>query len=86
MTCAQGLLRLLWGGRSWSATGLLTMLRAILYLSTLSHLLILSSLFPLHAKNWVYDVLIRFLRLTYMFATADHNIKMFSKIASFLQN
>ena len=23
MTCAQGLLRLLWGGRSWSATGLL---------------------------------------------------------------
>ena len=25
MTCAQGLLRLLWGGgRSWSATGLLT--------------------------------------------------------------
>ena len=27
MTCAQGLLRLLWGGgaRSWSATGLTTM-------------------------------------------------------------
>ena len=36
--------------------------------------------------NWVYDVIIYPVRLTQMFATADHNIKMFSKIAPFLQN
>ena len=34
--------------------------------------------------NWVYDVLIYLVRLTQIFATADHNIKMFSKIATFL--
>ena len=36
--------------------------------------------------NWLYDVIIYLVRLTQMFATADHNIKMLSKIATFLQN
>ena len=36
--------------------------------------------------NWVYDVIIYLVRLTQNFVTADYNIKMFSKIAPFLQN
>ena len=36
--------------------------------------------------NWPYDVKMYLVRLTQMFATADYNIKMFSKIAPFLQN
>ena len=42
-----------------------------------------STLFRLHL-NWVYDVITCLVRLTQMFATADHNIKMFSKIAPIL--
>ena len=36
--------------------------------------------------NWLYDIIICLVRLTQMFATADHYMKMFSKIAIFLQN
>ena len=36
MTCAQGLLRLLWGGRSWSATGLPFLSDTRSFLATLS--------------------------------------------------
>ena len=42
-------------------------------------------LISLARLNWVYDVVLC-LALTQMFATADHNIKMFSKNATFLQN
>ena len=61
------------------------MLRALLYLSTSSpkHFFFSISLARL---NWVYDVLICLVRLTQMFANEDHNMKMFSKIATFLQN
>ena len=45
-----------------------------------------SSPFSLHAQNWLYDVIICPVQLTQIFATADHNIKMFAKIAIFLQN
>ena len=45
-----------------------------------------SSPFCLHAWNWLNGVIIRLVRLTQMFATEDHNIKMFSKITTFLQN
>ena len=31
MTCAQGLLRLLWGARSWSATGLVVANRNLIF-------------------------------------------------------
>ena len=41
--------------------------------------------FSLARLNWLYDVTICLVRLTQMFATADHNIKMFLKIAPFLQ-
>ena len=61
------------------------MLRAILYLSTSSPLSIFSSL-SFARLNWVYDVIICLVRLTQIFATEDHIIKMFSKIAIFLQN
>ena len=61
------------------------MLQVILFLSTLSPLSIFSSL-SFVRLNWVYDVIICLVRLTQMFATADHNIKMFSTIAVFLQN
>ena len=42
--------------------------------------------FSLARLNWLYDVIICLVRLTQMFATTDHNIKMFTKIAPFLQN
>ena len=42
--------------------------------------------FSLARLNWLYDVIICLVRLTQMFATADNNIKMFTKIAPFLQN
>ena len=61
------------------------MLRAILYLSTFSPISIFSS-FSLARLNWLYDVIIYLVRLTQIFATAHHNIKMLSKIATFLQN
>ena len=59
------------------------MLRAILYLSTLSPLQFFFS-FSLARLNWLYDVMIYLVRLTQMFATADQY--MFLKIATFLQN
>ena len=62
------------------------MLPAILYLSTLSFLCIFSFSFSLARSNWLYDVIIFLVRLTQIFATADHNIKMFLNIAPFLQN
>ena len=62
------------------------MLPAIIYLTTLSPLSIFSSLFPLLAENWLYGVIIHLVRLTHVFATEDHNMNMFSKIATFLQN
>ena len=62
------------------------MLQAILYLSNSSPLNMFSFLFRLHAQTInVYDVIIYFVRLTQMFATADHNFKIFSEIAPFLQ-
>ena len=61
----------------------LSMLRAILYLSTLS---LLSFFFSCTLKNWIYDVMICLARLMQIFATADHNMNMLSKIATFLQN
>ena len=61
------------------------MLRAILYLSTSGLKVYLFSI-SLARLNWIYDVIICLVPLTQMFATADHNIKMFSKIATFLQN
>ena len=61
------------------------MLRAILYLSTSSPISIFLS-FSLARLNWVYDVITCLVRLISMFTTADHNMKMFSKIATFLQN
>ena len=62
------------------------MLRAILCLSTTSLRSIFFFAFSLARLNWVYDVTICLVRLIQMFAIADHNIKMFSKIATFLQN
>ena len=63
------------------------MLRAIIYLSILSYLSIFFFSISLFAcLNWAYDVIICLVRLTQIFAIADHNIKMFSKIAAYLQN
>ena len=59
------------------------MLRALLYLSTLSPLSIFFFSCSLARLNWLYHVIIYLVRLTQMFATADHNIKMFAKIAPF---
>ena len=42
--------------------------------------------FTLARLNCLYDVIICLLRLTQMFTAADHNMKMFPKIATFLQN
>ena len=44
------------------------------------------SSFSLARLNRLYDVIICFVRLTQIFATADHNVKMFAKLALFLQN
>ena len=61
------------------------MLLAIVYLSTSSHLSIFFAIL-LARLSWLYDVIICLVRLTQMFATADHYIKMFSKVAIFLPN
>ena len=61
------------------------MLRA-LFLSTSSLLSIFFLSFLLARLNWPNDVIICLVRLTQMFATADHNRKRFLKIAIFLQN
>ena len=42
--------------------------------------------FLLARLNWFYDVIICLVRLTQIFATADHNIKTILEIATFLQN
>ena len=61
------------------------MLWAILYLSILSPLYFFFSI-SLVRLNWLYDVIAYLVQLTQIFAIADHNMKMFSKIATFLQN
>ena len=42
--------------------------------------------FTLAHLNCFYDAIICLVRLTQMFTAADHNMKMFPKIATFLQN
>ena len=61
------------------------MLRAILYLiiSSPKHFFLTILLARLY---WVYDVITCLVLLTQIFATADHKIKMFLKLATFLQN
>ena len=70
MTCAQGLLRLLWGGaQSWSATGLSKIFEKIVYKRVYSYLLKFKLLLPnqfgfqcgvstSHAISAVYDDLL----------------------------
>ena len=62
------------------------MLRAILYFKHFNPSMHLFFSFFFARLNWLYDVIIYLVRLTQMFATADHYIEMFSKIATFLQN
>ena len=62
------------------------MLRAILYFKHFNPSMHLFFSFSLARLNWLYDVIIYLVRLTQMFATADHYIEMLSKIATFLQN
>ena len=64
----------------------LTMLRAILYQSTLSPRSIFVLYFACALKSGLYDVTIHLVRLPQIFATEDDNMKMFSKIATFSQN
>ena len=42
--------------------------------------------FSLVRLNWLYDIIIYLVQLTQIFATAGHNMNMFSKIAIFLRN